>query len=334
MYKHSGWHYTKHWRNGKSITSDVNWLIDWLPSNLFCFRPERCGIHILHAPSRLASPVLLQGRLGLNNILILIFLLLTSYWNSWRHLDTLILGRPILLSFTPEMQKTIHVPRIRGGSQGCPVSSKCELRPCRLSTFLREDLSHHGLLDVRARGVTVFYIPWRQIWGDFLWFPFWFSYEKPAWLFLPERFGRSMFLYKKSSLKGELIHTKGSNNKSWDIHLPWEFSCHLTSTSGRWKLHCIHHSCSSGRFLDARIGGWLGSQKSFRKNVDEKPANFMILVDEHPSFSKNILLERTWEHINFFLLRCAIYVKLQPCGSIDVHWPLPEDGELILKRYL
>ena len=177
MYKHSGWHYTRHWRNGKSITSDVNWLIDWLPSNLFCFRPERCGIHILHAPSRLASPVLLQGRLGLNNILILIFLLLTSYRNSWRHLDTMTLGRPILLSFTPEMRKTIHVPPIRGGSQGCPVSSKCELRPCRFSTWCLEDVSHHGLLDLRARGVTVFYIPWRQILGDFCGFRFGFRLE-------------------------------------------------------------------------------------------------------------------------------------------------------------
>ena len=180
-----------------------------------------------------------------------------------------------------------------------------------------------------------------------MWFPFWFPFgvfrcfgspkKKPTWLFLPERFGRSMFPQKKSSFKKgveTVIHTKGSKKNHETFHLPWEFSCHLTSTSGRWKLHCIHHSCSSGRFLDARIGGWLGSQKSFRKNVDEKPANFMILVDEHPSFSKNILLERTWEHINFFLLRCAIYAKLQPCGSIDVHWPLPEDSELILKRYL
>lgn len=180
-----------------------------------------------------------------------------------------------------------------------------------------------------------------------MWFPFQFPFwsldvlahpQKSNMAFPPgEVWKINVSIQKKSSFKKgveTVIHTKGSKKNHETFHLPWEFSCHLTSASGRWKLHCIHHSCSSWRFLDARIGGWLGSQNSFRKNVDEKPANFMILVDEHPSFSKNILLERTWEHINFFLLRCAIYVKLQPCGSIDVHWPLPEDGELILKRYL
>lgn len=125
------------------------------------------------------------------------------------------------------------------------------------------------------------------------------------------------FYTKKVPSKRELIHTKGSNKNHETFHLPWEFSCHLTSTSGRWKLHCIHHSCSSGRFLDARIGGWLGSQNSFRKNVDEKPANFMILVDEHPSFST---INIAWTNLGTHQLLLVEMCNLCETAAMWLHW--------------
>lgn len=192
--------------------------------------------------------------------------------------------------------------------------------------FSVEDLSHHGLLDVRARGVTVFYIPWRQILGDFCGFRFGFRFDvlahpqKTNMAFPAREVWKINVSIQKKFLQRELRQwytLKEATINHETFHLPWEFSCHLTSTSGRWKLHCIHHSCSSGRFLDARIGGWLGSQKSFRKNVDEKPANFMILVDEHPSFST---INIAWTNLGTHQLLLVEMCNLCETAATWLHW--------------